>query len=172
MKMFKNTATALVAALTLGLSANAMAHKVAIVDMQAIYKNLPQMGQIEQKLATEFGERRQALEKLQGDIRFEMEHYQRESATMSAAQKTALEEKIKGMQKELATQGRPLEQAIKARQNEELQKLQGIITDAIQAEAKAGKFDEVKVKDVTLYFNPDKVVDLSTKIVERVSKSN
>lgn len=89
---------------------------------------------------------------------------------MSQAQKDALREKVEGMQKNLAEKGRPLEQEIKMRQNQELAKVQKLIIEAIQSVAKDGKFDEVKVKDTTVYFNPKTVSDLSEKVVEKVSK--
>ncbi|MDC9523862.1 OmpH family outer membrane protein, partial [Pseudoalteromonas sp. Angola-31] len=108
-KLFKSTAVAVLATLMMGTSVNAFAHKVGIVDMQEIYKQLPQMAKIEQSLQTEFAERRQELEKLQGDIRFEAEKFKRESTTMSQEQKDALRDKIQGMQKNLAEKGRPLE---------------------------------------------------------------
>ncbi|RZQ51459.1 molecular chaperone [Pseudoalteromonas phenolica] len=168
--IIKTTALSILAALMMGTSASALAHKVGIVDMQSIYQQIPQMAKIEQQLQTEFAERRQELEKLQGDIRFEAEKYKRESATMSEEQKTSLEGKIRDMQKQLAEKGRPLEQEIKARQNQELAKVQKLIIETIESVAKKGKFDEVKVKETTIYFNPDKVTDLSSKVVEAVSK--
>ena len=154
----------------MGTSVNAFAHKVGIVDMQEIYKQLPQMAKIEQSLQTEFAERRQELEKLQGDIRFEAEKFKRESTTMSKEQKDVLRDKIQGMQKNLAEKGRPLEKEIKARQNQELAKVQTLIIETIQEIAKKGDFDEVKVKDTTIYFNPKEVTDLSEKVVTAVSK--
>ncbi|WP_372761973.1 OmpH family outer membrane protein [Pseudoalteromonas sp.] len=169
-KLFKSTAVAVLATLMMGTSVNAFAHKVGIVDMQEIYKQIPQMAKIEQALQAEFAERRQELEKLQGDIRFEAEKFKRESTTMSQAQKDALRDKIQGMQKNLAEVGRPLEQEIKARQNQELAKVQGLIIKTIEDIAKDGDFDEVKVKDTTIYFNPKKVTDLSDKVVTAVSK--
>jgi len=169
-KLFKSTAVAVLATLMMGTSVNAFAHKVGIVDMQEIYKQLPQMAKIEQSLQSEFAERRQELEKLQGDIRFEAEKFKRESTTMSQAQKDALRDKIQGMQKNLAEVGRPLEQEIKARQNQELAKVQGLIIKTIEEIAKDGDFDEVKVKDTTIYFNPKEVTDLSSKVVTAVSK--
>jgi outer membrane protein len=169
-KLFKSTAVAVLATLMMGTSVNAFAHKVGIVDMQAIYKQIPQMAKIEQSLQTEFAERRQELEKLQGDIRFEAEKFKRESTTMSQAQKDALRDKIQGMQQNLAEVGRPLEQDIKKRQNEELAKVQGLIIKTIEEIAKDGDFDEVKVKDTTIYFNPKEVTDLSNKVVSAVSK--
>ena len=169
-KSFKSSAIALLATLMMGTSASALAHKVGIVDMQEIYKQIPQMAQVEQTLQSEFAERRQEIEKLQGDIRFEAEKFKRESTTMSQAQKHALREKVEGMQKNLTEKGRPLEQEIKMRQNQELAKVQKLIIEAIQSVAKDGKFDEVKVKDTTVYFNPKTVSDLSEKVVEKVSK--
>nr|WP_211842139.1 MULTISPECIES: OmpH family outer membrane protein [unclassified Pseudoalteromonas] len=154
----------------MGTSASAFAHKVGIVDMQEIYKQIPQMASVELALQTEFAERRQELEKLQGDIRFEAEKFKRESTTMSQAQKDALRTKVEGMQKTLAEKGRPLEQEIKTRQNQELAKVQALIIKAIEDVAKDGNFDEVKVKDTTIYFNPKKVSDLSSKVVDKVSK--
>nr|WP_290442329.1 OmpH family outer membrane protein [Pseudoalteromonas sp. OANN1] len=153
----------------MGASGSAFAHKVGIVDMQEVYKQIPQMAKIEQTLQAEFAERRQELEKIQGDIRFEAEKFKREATTMSEEQKEALREKIQGMQKTLAEKGRPLEQEIKVRQNQELAKVQKLIVDAIESVAKKGKFDEVKVKDTTIYFNPDKVADLSEDVVKAVS---
>ena len=169
-KLFKSTAVAVLATLMMGTSVNAFAHKVGIVDMQEIYKQLPQMAKIEQSLQTEVAERRQELEKLQGDIRFEAEKFKRESTTMSQDQKDALRDKIQGMQKNLAEKGRPLEQEIKSRQNQELAKVQTLIIETIQEIAKKGDFDEVKVKDTTIYFNPKEVTDLSEKVVDAVSK--
>ena len=169
-KLFKSTAVAVLATLMMGTSASAFAHKVGIVDMQEIYKQIPQMAKIEQSLQSEFAERRQELEKLQGDIRFEAEKFKRESTTMSQDQKDALRDKIQGMQKNLAEKGRPLEQEIKSRQNQELAKVQTLIIETIQEIAKKGDFDEVKVKDTTIYFNPKEVTDLSSKVVASVSK--
>ncbi len=169
-KLFKSTAVAVLATLMMGTSVSALAHKVGVVDMQEIYKQIPQMAKIEQSLQSEFAERRQELEKLQGDIRFEAEKFKRESTTMSQAQKDALRDKIQGMQKNLAEVGRPLEQEIKARQNQELAKVQGLIIKTIEEIAKDGDFDEVKVKDTTIYFNPKEVTDLSSKVVTAVSK--
>ena len=49
-------------------------------------------------------------------------------------------------------------------------KVQTLIIETIQEIAKKGDFDEVKVKDTTIYFNPKEVTDLSEKVVQAVSK--
>ncbi len=169
-KLFKTTALSILATLMMGTSASALAHKVAIVDMQEVFSKIPQMATIEAKLQTEFAERRQAIEKLQGDLRFEAEKFKRESATMSKAQQDALKEKLQQMQQEFATKARPLEQEIKTRQNQELAKVQALVLQAVEQAAKESKVDEVKRKEALVYFNPKSVTDLSAKVVERVSK--
>lgn len=169
-KTIKTTAMSILATLLMGASSAALAHKVAIVDMQQIFTQLPQMAAVEQSLKTEFADRRQAIEKLQGDIRFEAEKFQRESATMSKAQQDALKEKIQKMQQDFTEQARPLEQEIKMRQNQELAKVQALVMQAIEQEAKASKIDEVKRKDTIIYIDSAKVPDLSDKVIERVSK--
>nr|WP_247664737.1 OmpH family outer membrane protein [Pseudoalteromonas sp. MMG010] len=154
----------------MGTSASALAHKVGIVDMQQVFKQIPQTRQIETSMQTEFAERRQELDKLQGDIRFETEKFQRESTTMSQAQKDELIKKITGMRKNLTDKAAPLEQAMKARQQEEIGKVQTLIIDTITKIAKDDDFDEVKTRDGVIYFNPKEVTDLSDKVIEQVSK--
>lgn len=169
--MIKTTAMAILATLLMGTSVSALAHKVAVVDMQTIFQQSPQAAAIEQTLASEFGERRAELEKLQGDIRFEVEKYKRESATMSKAQKDASEKKIADLQKDLQAKGRPLQQEMQVRQQQEMKKVESLILQAIEAEAKAGGFDEVKRAELSLYADPKKVSDITSKVAERVAKA-
>ena len=168
--MNKIIKSSIFATMMLSASSAVMAHNVAVIDMQQIFSQLPQMSTIEQTLQTEFSERRQEIEKLQGDIRFEAEKFKRESATMSKAQKDALTEKLQNMQKDFAAKARPLEQEIKLRQNQELAKVQALVLQAVETEAKASKIDEVKNKAALVYFNTKKIKDISSKIIERVSK--
>ncbi|SFC20927.1 OmpH family outer membrane protein [Pseudoalteromonas denitrificans] len=168
--MKKIIKSSIFATMMLSTSSTVLAHNVAVIDMQKIFSQLPQMSTIEQTLQTEFSERRQEIEKLQGDIRFEAEKFKRESATMSKAQKTALTEKLQKMQQDFAAKARPLEQEIKTRQNQELSKVQALVLKAVESEAKASKIDEVKRKEALVYFDAKKIKDISAKIVERVSK--
>jgi outer membrane protein len=169
-KLFKSTAVAVLATLMMGTSASALAHKVGIVDMQQVFQQIPQAARIKNTLDSEFSERRQELEKLQGDIRFEAEKFQRESTTMSEAQKEALIQKVNGMRQSLSEKAAPLEQEMKARQQQETMKVQALVVEAITNIAKDGDFDEVKTRDGVIYFNPKEVTDISSKVIEQVSK--
>lgn len=170
-KMIKTTAMTLLATILMGASAASFAHKVAVVNVQQVFQQSPQAAAIEATLQAEFQERRQELEKLQSDMRFEMEKYKRESPTMGKGQKEALETKIAGLQKSLQEKGQPLQQEVQARKNQEMSKLQALIFQAIEAEAKAGKYDEVKAAAASLYINEKTVDDLTGKVAERVAKA-
>ena len=170
--MIKTTAMTLLATFLMGVSASSFAHKVAIVNVQQIFSGAPQAAAIKATLETEFRERQQEIEKLQGDIRFEMEKYQRENATMSKTQKEAQEKKIQGLRKAFQEKAQPLQQEIQMRQAQETKKLEEIIVKAIEAEGKAGKYDEVKPAGTLLYFNDKTVDNITSKVAERVAKSN
>lgn len=170
-KMIKTTAMTLLATFLMGASASSFAHKVAVVNVQQVFSGSPQAPAIKATLEEEFRERRQALEKLQGDIRFEVEKYQRENATMSKAQKEASQKKIQELQKALQEQGQPLQQEMQMRQAQETKKLETVIFDAIAAEGKAGKYDEVKPAGSLLYFNEKSVDNITSKVAERVAKA-
>ncbi|MFY8349067.1 OmpH family outer membrane protein [Pseudoalteromonas sp. SSM20] len=171
-KMIKTTAMTLLATFLMGASASSFAHKVAIVNVQQVFSGAPQAAAIKATLESEFRERRQELEKLQGDIRFEVEKYQRENATMSKAQKEAHQKKIQELQKALQEKGQPLQQEMQMRQAQETKKLESIIFQAIEAEAKEGKYDEVKPAAASLYVNEKKVDNITDKVAERVAKAN
>jgi outer membrane protein len=170
--MIKTTAMSLLATFLMGVSASALAHKVAIVNVQQVFQNAPQAATIQATLDAEFRERFQEIQKLEGDIRFEREKYQRESATMSKTQKDASEKKIQDLIAAYQEKVQPFQKERQARQTQETQKLQGIIFKAIEAEGKAGKYDEVKPAASLLYSNSESVDNITDKVAERVAKSN
>lgn len=169
--MIKTSAKTLLATLLMSASAASFAHKLAVVNVQEVFKGAPQAAAIEAQLASEFKERSQELEKIQSDVRFELEKYKRENATMSKAQKEAQEKKITALRQQLQEKGQPLQQEIQVRKNQEMAKLQALIFQAIEKEAKAGKYDEVKPAAASLYVNEKTVDDLTSKVAERVAKA-
>jgi outer membrane protein len=169
--MINTTAMTLLATFFMGASASALAHKLALVDIQKVFSEAPQAATIKSTLEAEFSERRQEVEKLQGDVRFELEKYQRENATMSKSQKEAQEKKIQELRKALQEKGQPLQQEMQMRQGQETQKLEALILQAIQTVAKAGKYDEVKPAASSLYFNDKTVDNITDKVAKEVAKA-
>ncbi len=166
-QMLKKTALALVA--STALAGNAMAaDKVAIVDIQGVFGQLPQIATIQQKIEDEFAPEREKIKKLEADITYNMDKLKRENATMSKAQKEELQNQIISQRKEFESMVKPLEVNIRRRQNEERNKIVALIMQTIEAEAKSGDYDMVLQKSAVIYSKDAK--DLTDEIVKKVGK--
>lgn len=71
----------------LGAPLAAQAEKIAVVDMQAVFEQLPQREAVNKTLKAEFGDRVAAVQKMQDELRDMLEKQQRDAALMSDAQK-------------------------------------------------------------------------------------
>ena len=171
MKQFaKKVMTTAVLGSALMSSAVFAQQKIAVVSVEGVFQKMPQVAAIQQAIAEEFKDRRQEIERLQGDIEYQINKRQREAATMSEAQIKELEETIIKMRQDYAAKAQPLQQEMQQRQNEERNKILGLINQAIQAEAAAGDFDLVLSGSAAVFAKPE--VNLSNKVLERVSKAN
>ncbi|QDF68594.1 OmpH family outer membrane protein [Shewanella sp. SNU WT4] len=159
------------AALTLCLLAAplaAHAEKIAVVDMQTVFEQLPQREQISQSLKSEFGDRMASVQKMQEELRGMMEKQQRDAALMSDSQKTEMVRKMESLQSELQLKGKALDEDLRRRQGEEqnklLVKVQKVITDI----ANKNDYDLVLQRGAVIYAKPD--ADISSKVIEALSK--
>lgn len=78
----------------LGAPIAAQAEKIAVVDMQAVFEQLPQREEVSKTLKTEFGDRVAGVQKMQEELRGMLEKQQRDAALMSETQKTEMLRKI------------------------------------------------------------------------------
>ncbi|WP_199609288.1 OmpH family outer membrane protein [Flocculibacter collagenilyticus] len=166
--LVKNTAVALLASLTLAGTAQAADQKIATVDVQSIFTQIPQAKDIQETIKNEFAEKFTEVSKLESDIKFNLEKLKRDGATMSNAQQEELKTKITNLQQEYQAKGKPLQDELQRRQVEERNRLLALIKQAIDAEAQNGKYDLVLHKNAVAFVKGE--ADISSKIVDRVSK--
>lgn len=152
------------------VSASAIAETIAVVNVQLIASKIPQTAAMQQKLQEEFASQTEEIKKLESDIKFNVEKYQRESMTMSDEQKVELQTKVQELQQTFQTKAQPLEQQMRRRQAEERNKIFAVIQQAITAVATEEKVDIVLDGKAVTYVKPGK--DISEKVVEKVSKLN
>ncbi len=152
------------------VSASAIAETIAIVNVQLIASKIPQTAAMQQTLQAEFASQTEEIKKLESDIKFNIEKFQRESMTMSEEQKTQLQTQVQELQKTFQAKAQPLEQQMRRRQNEERNKIFAIIQQAITAVATEEKVDVVLDSKAVTFVKPGK--DISEKVVEKVSKLN
>ncbi|MGI2259587.1 OmpH family outer membrane protein [Shewanella sp. GXUN23E] len=168
--MNKTVNRALMTLVMLGAPLMAHAEKIAVVDMAAVFDQLPQREQIAKQLEREFGDRMASVKKLQEELRSMAEKNQRDGALMSETQKTEALRKMESMQSELQLKGKALDEDLRRRQGEEQNKLLGEIQKVISSVAQKGKYDIVLQRGAAVYVKPD--ADISKQVVDALSKGN
>lgn len=151
------------------VTTSAMAEqKIAVVDVDGVFQQMPQFITMQQMINAEFKDRQDEVTRLDEDVKYELNKLQRESATMSEAQVKELQDKIIAMRQELQSKVQPLQQEMQARGAQEQKKLVNLISRAMQATAAAGDYDIVLQKKATAFVKPEH--DLSEQVLTAVSK--
>lgn len=164
-KMFNRAMTVLV---LLAAPIAAQAEKIAVVDMQAVFEQLPQREQVSKTLKTEFGDRVASVQKMQDELRTMLETQQRDGALMSESQKTEMVRKMESMKSELQLKGKALDEDMRRRQGEEQNKLLVKVQQAINTIAEKESYDMVLQRGAVIYVKP--TADISSKVVDALSK--
>lgn len=146
----------------------AQAEKIAVVDMQAVFEQLPQREAVSKTLKTEFGDRVASVQKMQEELRGVLEKQQRDGALMSESQKTEMVRKMESMKSELQLKGKALDEDMRRRQGEEQNKLLVKVQQAINKIAEAESYDMVLQRGAVIYVKP--TADISSKVVDALSK--
>ena len=171
MKRFVKTLAAAAVLSSAVLATPVMAEQnIAVVDVQGVFRALPQSAEIAQTITEEFKERTDELRKLEGDGKFLVEKLQREAMTMSEEQQQELRQQIVDLQQELQEKGAPLQQEIQRRNNEEQGKILALIRQSIDQVAAAEDYDMVLNANAVIFAKPEN--DISDKVLEQVSKIN
>lgn len=152
------------------VSTSAFAENIAVVDIQKIAGMIPQTAAMQQTLQAEFAGQTEEIKKLESDIKFNVEKFQRESMTMSDEQKTELQTKVQELQQAFQAKAQPLEQQMRRRQAEERNKIFALIQQAITTVATDEKIDVVLDAQAVRFVA--KGEDISEKVAEKVKKLN
>ena len=164
----KKTIFGLVAAVL--FSTSVFADKIGVVNVQLIASRIPQAATVQQTLQQEFAASAEEVKKLESDIKFNVEKFQRESLTMSEEQKTELQQKVAELQQTYQAKIKPLQEQMNRRQQEERNKILALIQQAVQIVATDEKVDIVLDANAIAFVKPE--FDLSEKVIEKVSKLN
>lgn len=143
--------------------------KIATVNVQKVIAQLPQMTAIQQTITNEFKDQIDALKKMEGDIKYNMEKRQRDEAIMSKKEIATLEETINGLRQEYAAKAQPLQQNLKSREQEEQQKILLIVKESVEKVAEKEGYDLVLQQSAVAFSKPDS--DITTKVVEQAAKT-
>lgn len=167
----KKTVTKALATLALiGAPLMAQAEKIAVVDMAAVFEQLPQREKVAKTLQSEFADRDAELKKKQQELRDMLEKQQRDAALMSKDQQTELQRKMESLRSELQLSGKALNEDFRRRSGEEQNKLLQTVLEKVNQIAEKEQYDIVLPKQSVVYVKPTS--DISSKVVEALSKGN
>ena len=130
--------------------------KIGAVNVQGIFQAMPQAANIQESITAEFKDKTEEVSRLEKDIKYYLEKNQRDTATMSAKQKTELEGKIIALREEYTAKAQPLQKEIQGRLKEEQNKLLGLIKQGIDSVAAKEKYDVILNASSVAFINPEK----------------
>lgn len=147
---------------------NAQDLKIGYVDTARVLKDAPQADLARKKLEHEFAPRDEKIVNMQNKLKNLSDRQNRDIATMSGSERRKLERDMIELRRDIKRAKDEFTEDFNLRRNEELTKLQKLISQTTVAVAKDDGFDIV-LSDSVLYTS--KRVDITNKILERLRAS-
>lgn len=157
--------------LSLGMSATASAqeNKIAVVDVGAIFQQLPQREEISQGLQREFRDRIERMQEREQELNQLRERIQRDESIMSEEERNQAMAEFQQRAGEAQQRGEELNEEMRRRQNEErdriLRRIQNIIADIAREEG----YDLVLEANSIAYAADS--YDISEQVIEAMSNN-
>jgi len=146
------------------------AEKIAVVDIQEVFNQLPQRDSISKKLQNEFEGRFNEVSNIQTQMKDLYTKQQKDAALMANEEKLQITRKLEELQAEYKLKAKAFEEDNRRRQAEERQKLMLQIESAIQVISKRDGYTLILDRAAAIHFAPE--MNISGKVVEQVSKAN
>lgn len=154
-------------ALSFAASTQAAELKIGYVQVDKILQEAPQTAESGKKLEKEFGPRTNELDRLQKQIRDLETALEKDSLTMSEADRRNKERDASNLKIEFQRKQRELREDVNLRKNEELGVLQDRINKAVTSVSEAEGYDLVVYGGVA-YAN--KKIDITDKVLKSLGK--
>ncbi len=151
---------------TVNTSLLAAGPKLGYVDAVKLVEQAPQGQKALKRLEEEFGSREQQLRVLRDKALALEQDLQKNGLVLSDSDRDAKTKELREMERELQRSQRELREDYNLRRNEELGKLQKVVTKAVIEIAKEEKYDLIVQQAV--YFSPE--TDMTQKVLERLQK--
>ncbi len=143
-------------------AAAAQAQKIVYVDSQRLLAEAPQARAASQTLEAEFSPRGKTLEAQKKEFDGRVAKFQRDQPTMAEAERIKSERDLRDTQVALDRRVKEFQEDVQMRQNEELQKVQKAIFEAVRGYAKGQGYDLVIAQGV-IYSS--ETVDITTQVL-------
>ena len=154
--------------LPLSVSAEMEIFKIGYVVVERVLQEAPQTAASNKELEKEFKSRTDGLQKKVKGIQKQEKDFNKNSVTMSAADRQKAQKKIQNSKIEIQRIERELREDIDIRRREEIGKLQAKINEAIEEMAKTDKYDLILYQGVAY---ASKEIDITDKLIKVLGKT-
>jgi len=142
--------------------------KIAIVDVQKVLADAPQVSAVKTKLQNQFEPQNKEIAGMQKQLQTDIEKYTKDNAVMKDKEKKDLQDKITDEQKKLREKEVGFQQNLVNAQNQAMQGILKQIQDAAEAIAKKQQYDMIVVKGAVLYNNAS--LDITDQVITALKK--
>jgi outer membrane protein len=142
------------------------ADKIAVVNVQSIFQQMPARDAVAKQLENEFKGRATQLQAQERDLQTKMQKLQRDGSTMKASDRSKLEKDVMAQRETFSTKAQAFEQDNRRRQAEERNKILSRIQDAVKTVASKEGYDVVIDANAVAYANSDK--DITADVLKQV----
>jgi len=154
--------------LPLSVSAEMEIFKIGYVVVEKVLKEAPQTAASNKKLEKEFKSRTDGLQKKVKAIQKQEKDFNKNSVTMSAADRQKAQKKIQNAKIEIQRIERELREDIDIRRREEIGKLQQQINKSIEELAEKEKYDLILYQGVAY---ASKGIDITDDLIKALGKA-
>lgn len=156
-------------ALSLGMllqsAAFAEQFKIGFVNVSRVMDAAPQAEAARGRIEQEFAPRDRELLQYQRRVRAEEDRLAKNSAIMSASERTSVEEELRRLKRELRRSQEEFHEDLNLRRSQELSKLQRKITEVVQSMARSEDYDLILTDGVVF---AGERVDITDTVIERL----
>ena len=149
----------------IAFSANAADTRIGIVNTATLLKEAPQAEAARKKLESEFAPRDVKIVELQKQIKKMEESLSKDAAIMSETARKTQERDIVSKKRDVKRSREEFTEDFNFRRNEEIGKLQKLVTDTILSLAKEKKYDII-LNESVIYSSQQ--VDITTSVLEKL----
>jgi outer membrane protein len=140
--------------------------KIGVVDYARLFDESPQAKTLKDALNAEFGPRVQQLVSSEQALKARSEKFQKDSATMTADQKSKAEKDLRDGLRDLERKKQELQDDSNAKRQEEMNKLQRTLIGEVREYAKAQNYDVV-IADGVIYHTA--TVDITPAVLQALN---
>jgi outer membrane protein len=160
---------ALLLACVSSLSVSAQELKIGYVNSERVLREAEPAKRAQAKLEAEFGKREKDLNDQNAALRAQAEKLDKDSPTLSEAEKTRRQRELVELDRDLQRKHREFQEDLTQRKNEELSSVAERANRTIKAIGDAEHYDVILQDQLVIYFSNR--VDLTKKVIDALNAS-